>query len=264
MKDYVFFIGPRKTGTTSFYEILRQADAKISPTVKESFFFDQEIVDLRDYKPRYSLDPNEPFAEISPSYFASYDALQNIHSNFPDAKIVITLRHPIKRAMSALSHIRRIGFVRQIWDDDCRTDKHVLNILTASNYQHYINRWSSTFPGNVCIIKQIENGHYDSADLEKVGRFIGVDIQSDIFSGTRANAALEVRSELLAKFVQKTKMKLANRGFFGTIRIIKKLKPILYRRQSATQVDEGATAFFSARLSKETEYFESLEPFSIR
>jgi len=265
MEEYVFFIGPRKTGTTSFYEVLKQADAPVSPTVKESFFFDQKSSDIETYQSRYSLDPSKPFAEISPSYFTSIDAIENIHSNFPNAKIIVTLREPLKRAISALSHVRRIGFLPQSWDSkDCQDNKHVQNIITASNYQHYINLWSEKFPGRVCIIKQIQNGLYDINDVKKVGEFVGVDFDPDIFFGTRANSAMEPRSAAFTGLVQKAKSKLANRGLFGTIRVLKKLKPLLYRPQSKATVDNDAITFFSAQLLKETEYFESLKSFSIR
>jgi len=265
MKEYVFFIGPRKTGTTSFYEVLRQANATISPTVKESFFFDQESPDILKYQPRYSLDPSEPFAETSPSYFTSLNAIQNIRTHFPDAKIIVTLRHPLKRAMSALSHTRRIGFLPQVWnDEDCPNNKHVQNILTASKYQHYIKLWSDAFPGNVCIIRQVENGKYDNLDVEKIGKLISVNIQPDIFSGTRANSALETRSKLIADYVQKIKSKLINAGFFRTIRGLKKLKPLLYRRQKIDIADSSAEAFFSTELSGEITYYENLPTFSIK
>jgi len=265
MKEYVFFIGPRKTGTTSFYEVLKQADALVSPTVKESFFFDQKSPDIQTYKSRYSLDPSKPFAEISPSYFTSTDALENIHTNFPNAKIIITLRHPLKRAMSALSHIRRIGFLPQNWDDDnCGNTKHVQNILTASDYQQYIDLWIDKFPGRVCIIKQVYDGKYDKSDVEKVGEFIGVDIQPDVYYGTKANPAMKARSQIITGFAQKMKKSLLNQGFFRTIRILKKLSPFLYKRQSNTTSDDSALAFFSNKLSKETIYFENLPSLTIR
>lgn len=265
MKEYVFFIGPRKTGTTSFYEVLKQADAPVSLTVKESFFFDQKSPDIQTYKSRYSLDPSKPFAEISPSYFTSANALKNIHTNFPNAKIIITLRHPLKRAMSALSHVRRIGFLPQVWDEnECGDTKHVQNILTASNYQQYIDLWSDKFPGRVCIIKQIRNGKYDRSDVEKVGEFIGVDIQPEVFYGTKANPAMEARSQVVTGFAQKVKKSLLNQGFFRTIRILKKLGPFLYKRQSNTTSDASTLAFFSNKLSKEIIYFENLPSLTIR
>ena len=264
MKDYVFFIGPRKTGTTSFYEVLRQAGAPVSPTVKESFFFDQKAPDLQTYEARYALNPDQPFAEISPSYFTSVDAIEHIHANFPDAKIIITLRDPLKRAMSALSHVRRIGFVPENWNEDCSSSKHVTNILNASNYKYFIDLWSDRFPGRVCVIKQVANGKYERADIESVGNFIDVGINPDIFYETKANPAMEARSQAVSGLVQKMKTKLIKNGAFGALRFMKMFKPLFYRTQSKHSVDMDAVEFFSAQLWNQTEYFKNLKSVSFR
>lgn len=265
MKDYVFFIGPRKTGTTSFYEVLRQAKAPVSPTVKESFFFDQTTPDIGEYHARYSLDPNKPFVEISPSYFISVDAMENISSNFPNAKIIITLRHPLKRALSALAHAQRIGFLPQDWNDEvCANSKHTLNILNAGDYMRHIDLWAEKFPGRVCIIKQISNGKYDSADIKKVGDFIGVKIDPDIFYKTKANPAMKSRSPVVTGFARNIKLKLLNAGFFRTIQVLKRLAPLLHKRDTSAAPNEAAVEFFSNSLSKEISYFEAMPSLIIR
>ena len=48
--------------------------------------------------------------EVVPAYFFSKHAAERIQKAFPDAQIVVSLRDPVKRAISHYLHLRKYGF----------------------------------------------------------------------------------------------------------------------------------------------------------
>ena len=64
---HVFFIGPRKTGTTSLHNLLAKGDLPLPQGIKETFFFEQEEADLDEYAIGYGRNPRLPFVEVSPA-----------------------------------------------------------------------------------------------------------------------------------------------------------------------------------------------------
>ena len=108
---HTFFVGPRKTGTTSLHQALEGSKLQSPANVKETFFFERPGCGLEEYERRFAVDPERPFLECSPSYFTSETAVENLSRLFPGARVVITLRDPVTRVLSAIQHSRRIGLL---------------------------------------------------------------------------------------------------------------------------------------------------------
>jgi hypothetical protein len=261
---HVFLVGPRKTGTTTLYDILREAGVAISPNVKESFFFEESDPDLATYERLFGLDPREPFIEVSPSYFTSDQARANIARLFPEARVVVTLRHPVGRALSALQHAARIGSL-----DDAEVErptlenKHVQRILDASSYERHIARWSERFPGRVLVLKQRDDGTYPEAAVAALGALIGVPLSVAEVAGRRANPARQSRSAVLVRLVRRCKQTLVRLRARRLIRALKVFEPLLFTRSRSLE-GSSAAAFFASHLAEEVRYFESLPSASTR
>jgi hypothetical protein len=261
---HVFFVGPRKTGTTALYDVLRRAGAAVSPNVKESFFFEQGEPDLSEYQRLFGLDPKDPFIEVSPSYFTSEQARGNIARLFPGARIVVTLRHPVRRALSALSHAVRIGSLGDAEvERPTLENKHVRHILDASSYQSQIALWSERFPGRVLVLKQGGDGTYPEEAVAALGALIGIPLSVAEVAGRRANPARAPRSSGLARVVRACKQPLVRWRAHGLIRALKVFEPLLFTRPRALE-GSSAAAFFAHHLADEARYFESLPSASVR
>ncbi|WP_170329160.1 hypothetical protein [Ruegeria arenilitoris] len=223
---HIFFIGPRKTGTTTIYDVLRASGVRTPLTIKETFFFEQDTIDLTDYQTRYNLDPTEPFVEVSPSYFSNETARRNLKALFPEAWIVITLRDPVKRCLSVLSHIERVGFITV--SDEFNTgrfesNKHVKTMLATSHFNEYIDLWATTFPGRTIVMRQNANGEFDADALAKTAEVCGIPLPSDSIRETRSNYA---RTSISPRFVRVAKKAMRDLDRIGLGAVRRALKPL--------------------------------------
>jgi hypothetical protein len=111
-KVSLFIAGNLKSGTTTFYNLLKQHPEIYLPKYKEPKFFctdfhkesdefhgsqvNYPIRTLDQYNRLYSGAPeNKILGDCSPHYTYSKEAAQNIYKYNPDAKIVIFLREPV-------------------------------------------------------------------------------------------------------------------------------------------------------------------------
>lgn len=121
-KPNLFIVGAPRTATTSFYHLLKtHPDVYMSKEKEPHYFmlykqeydamnaiqkefYDNSIVDLNKYESLFSDVKNEKvIGEASTLYLYSPWVPQEIKDYNPDAKIIIVLRNPIKRAYSNFS-----------------------------------------------------------------------------------------------------------------------------------------------------------------
>jgi hypothetical protein len=111
----LFVVGVARAGTTSLSHYLDQhPDIFMSP-VKEPYFFSSYHPDwvpvsqtLFSYLSLFAGATTEKYlGEASPAYFWDEDSPQAIKDASPDARIIISLRDPIKRAYSEYLLLRR-------------------------------------------------------------------------------------------------------------------------------------------------------------
>ncbi len=107
-----FLVGAPKSGTSSFYEYLSAHPDIYLPKVKELHYFAYpEVADTyydvpfvaseSEYLGLFDNRRGEKCAgDLSPSYLYRELAADRIQRFQPDAKIIISLRNPIKRAIS--------------------------------------------------------------------------------------------------------------------------------------------------------------------
>lgn len=161
-KPNFFVVGAAKAGTTSIYHYLKSHnDIYLSP-IKEPHFFSTDIK-IQDFTSTYkkhtfldldSYFKEKPYEELalsfvkdmeqyyklfedhknekavgecSPSYLYSEKAALNIFNFNKDAKIIISLRNPIKRAYSHYLMALRLGQTdldfREAFEQDLKQEK---------------------------------------------------------------------------------------------------------------------------------------------
>jgi len=185
-------VGAEKCGTTALYDDLKSHPSVYMPPIKETNFFSTDVLvenfrsDYKQHELNKNLDLEQYFrtsplpeiwgaylkkeshylqlfadgrnylakGEVSNSYFYSQNAAQNIADTLPDARIIVLLRNPAKRAFS---HYR--AMVR-----DGRTFKNSLIDEILHDQQFEDRRWGSCHG-------YIDHGLY-SIQLEQLFRAI--------------------------------------------------------------------------------------------
>ncbi len=105
-------IGAQKSGTTSLYEYLCQHPSILPASKKEIHYFDKNY-----YKGRLWYRWHFPekktggqlTGEASPSYLFYPGAARRIYKALPRARLLVLLRNPVDRAISAYFHQRQKG-----------------------------------------------------------------------------------------------------------------------------------------------------------
>lgn len=103
--------GAQKCGTSSLAATLRRHPQVFMARPKELHFFDRHFDRGLDwYREQFTPRRGHVHAgEATPNYLYHPDARRRIPEVLPDAKIVVILRDPAKRAYSHYWHSRRIG-----------------------------------------------------------------------------------------------------------------------------------------------------------
>lgn len=177
-------IGPRRTGTTSMYQTLRQHSMIFGVSRKEIKYFDcnynRSLDWYRSFFPyRRKLEAAGGLAvEASPYYIYHPLAAQRIFEHFPDIKLIALLRNPIDRAYSnyhmnvdlGVEHLptfeeaieaepeRLAGQAEKIIADPNHSlFNHMhLSYLNQGIYADQLDRWFSIFPRRQVLVVQSE------------------------------------------------------------------------------------------------------------
>ena len=106
-------IGAQKCASTWIYDILRDHRQVLLSERKELDFFSYHYERGFQWYERQFGPPNGWLAvgEISPSYFHEPAVPARLGEYLPEAKIIVSLRDPVERALSHHRHAVRVGDV---------------------------------------------------------------------------------------------------------------------------------------------------------
>jgi hypothetical protein len=240
----LFIVGAPKAGTTFLYHKLKENPSLFFTRIKElNHFSHDEIVDSNSYYQDFKIKSSDKYfkfyenstaekflVDTSVSYFAYPNTAQKIYNFNPNAKIVIILRNPIKRAFSHyLMDLRmeyaELSFMEYISNPtkySSHFHQYVKNSCYFENCAKYINQFKAP---NVCILilEEIEK------DLPKLFNFLDLDYSDvNIDTSEKLNANKKPRN-FISRILQK------NRNLTSKIKLIlpynftKKFKKFLYK-----------------------------------
>jgi hypothetical protein len=200
-------IGAQKCGTTWLFQNIRQhPDVFVSPK-KELHFFNQRnnySNGIGWYRRQFAgYSGQRAIGERTPNYFwtstdqreieesgLNRDIPKLVHSHYPDIKLILCLRNPVDRAVSAYYHhirMRRISPNSRILDVKDR-----YGIVSMGFYDVHLSRWLEVFPLDQFLILFYEDiVRNKEQTLRRVYRFIGVD---DSFKPHNIEARYNTRS----------------------------------------------------------------------
>jgi hypothetical protein len=196
-------IGAQKSGTTWLARMLRQhPNVYIAPA--EIHYFDKDYNYRRGlswYEQHFAAAPNQrAIGEKTPDYLWANgngaeghlpDVHLNIHRTVPSAKLIVLLRNPVDRAVSAVKHIIRSGRISPLHaiDDLLIGTKRSLveghGVLDYGFYCRQLEAYLECFDRRQLLVLIYEEdvvAHPD-AGLAKVCRFLEID-PSRRFDGT--------------------------------------------------------------------------------
>jgi hypothetical protein len=185
-------IGAQKAGTTWLCNVLRQHPDVFVPAKKELNFFNKEqnySKGLEWYQQLFSGHSNQKaLGEFTPNYFWTSDSETEfqandwnqdipklVYSHYPQIKLIISLRNPVSRAVSAYYHHirgRRVSPRDSILDV---MDKY--GILSMGFYYTHLERWLQFFPIEQFLLLIYEEDIVINKEetLKKIYQFINVD-----------------------------------------------------------------------------------------
>ena len=153
-----FIVGAARSGTTSLYEYLKDVPEVFMSPVKEPNYFNPSVDDdLFLSKPirgkKYhdlfkNVKDEKVIGEASPTYLWDPKTPKLIHDVIPHARIIISLRDPIKRAFSEYLLLLGLGsekgsfletIRRSIQDEDYSSNRIIQNGLYFEQVKRYLD-----------------------------------------------------------------------------------------------------------------------------
>ena len=209
-------IGAGKSGTTSLYHYLKQhPDIYMSP-VKEPCFFGFDFEDIVEVPPEFEaayrqavktiddylalfkgVNNESAIGEASPQYLLFPGTAERIRHRIPEARLIVTLRHPAERIYSSYLWQRMAG--REPcgkFEDALQAGRHLMKgkyaTLLAPFYENF--RRERIY---VLLFDDLVSRPMDT--VKSIYAFLGVDASFNPDVGKRHNESRVFRSELARK-----------------------------------------------------------------
>jgi hypothetical protein len=173
-------LGAKKSGTTSLHNYLVQHPGVIEPLRKEVHYFDVNLErGERWYRAHFGRE-GEPGLNLDSSpYYLFHPAVpQRLHALLPQARLIVLLRDPVRRAYSHYWHERdkgretlsfegaiaaeagRLGDAEQRLADGTleRSREHQhFSYLARGRYAEQLERWFAVFPQGQFLVLSFED-----------------------------------------------------------------------------------------------------------
>ncbi|MEE9342436.1 MAG: sulfotransferase [Gammaproteobacteria bacterium] len=173
-------IGAQKCASTWIYDILADHPEVVLSETKEVDFFSYHYDHgLQWYESNFdsaAVSSMGAAGEISPSYFYEPAVPARIKAHYPDAKIIVSLRDPVKRAVSNHKHELRVG---HLTGEDLSLEKGLENNTTYIDqglYAKHLQRWYDVFPKEQVFVILFDEIIADKAgSAKRVFNYLGID-----------------------------------------------------------------------------------------
>lgn len=171
-------IGAQKCASTWIYDVLKDhPDVVLSQQKEVDFFSYKYDHGIQWYEKHFSeADGHAVVGEISPSYFHEPAVPARVHRHYPDIKLIVSLRNPVKRAISNHLHEVRVGHFS---GDDISFEKGLANnpmYVEQGLYAQHMMRWLSVFPReNILVLVFEEVVANREAAAREIYRFLELD-----------------------------------------------------------------------------------------
>ena len=192
VKPSFLVIGAQKCATTWLSRNIGQHPDSFVPTIDEIHFFNRQAnyqKGIEWYQAQFpGYSGQKAVGEFTPNYLwiseddreitennHNYNIPKLVKQHYPDIKLIVSLRNPVKRAISSYHHqIRK----RRVHPSSSILDvAHQHGILSMGFYDVHLKKWFEYFDRDSFLILIMEEDIIQNceATLKKVYEFIGVD-----------------------------------------------------------------------------------------
>ncbi|MFO1468552.1 MAG: sulfotransferase [Steroidobacteraceae bacterium] len=194
-------IGAQKCASTWLHEILASHPQVGVPEVKEVDFFSYRFDHGYQWYERHFSATASALArgEISPSYFCEPAVPERLARYLPEARILLSLRDPVERALSNHRHEVRVG---HLGGEDLSFETGLRNnpmYVEQGRYATHLRNWLRHLPRERILIVLMEDVQGDPQRVAReVFSFLGVD-ETYVPAGldNRYNRSFVTRSSVL-------------------------------------------------------------------
>ena len=200
VQPHFMIIGAQKAGTTWLWDKLKRHPGTSLPADKEIHFYGG-VENYRKGEKWYldhfnGLNPDKVIGEASPTYL--YDYLPYWHNDsdelvvdsttppipelitkrFPEIKVIVSLRDPVDRAISAYHHWMKKGTLSPLAGLKATAVKHPkLRIVELGYYAKYLEMWKRYLPADRLFTIIFEEDIIEQPDqtLKELFRFLDLD-----------------------------------------------------------------------------------------
>lgn len=223
-------LGPGKSGTTWLFELTVKHNAFAKPVIKEQYFFTDNLIRGYDwYKKNFRFNENTVvFGDIGNQYYKNLSCLRNCLDFDPDTIFIYCLRDPVERFFSAykfeLMQGRSLSPFQYLdeWDltlfDDRSTIGRILNEVCHDRL--FFIKFDDIVKRPVSVLANI-NRIFDCVDDVKTAELA-------------TNRSVLPRSRLLTRAGRNVAGFLRNKGYFGTLQVLKNsrlVSSLIYGKQ---------------------------------
>jgi Sulfotransferase family len=171
--------------------------------------------------------------EASTSYLCSERATSGIRKTSPEARIVISLREPVERIVSA--HEFRV-----LYQHEKRALADVVDEAeyTGDRFTSNVERWLDAFPGHVHVLFFEELAADPEAEMRSLFSFLGLEDAPAALDATAYNPGGRARNRLSAALLTSKKLHRVA-GRFAPARLRSPVMKVLTKRGERESVPAG-------------------------
>lgn len=205
MKPTFLGLGAQKCASTWLHRLLGSHPEVRLPGAKEIDFFSYHFDrGYQWYERQFGCDARSRtvcVGEVSPSYFHDASAPSRVRDYCPEAKLLVTLRDPVERALSNHKHEVRLGhFAGEDLSFEAGLGNNPMYVEQGLYGKHLAN-WLSCFPSGQIYVALIEDIRTEPDRVAReMFRLLGVDesFESDALT-VHFNASFANRSQSLVR-----------------------------------------------------------------
>lgn len=237
--DFIF-VGASKSGSSWLHNYFARHPDIFVPTAKDIYFFKDYYDKGTDwYEAFFNPAPSGQVAgEICHDYLHNPEAIARIAADYPDVKLICSLRQPVDRAISTYLYAARHGLVGPDLKTHVETHR---GMFSEGCYADDLDHVYAHFPREQVLVFLYDDLLADPQALaRRITEFLGVPYFDYDKINEKVRAASKARSPAVNKFGKKVAKQLRSLGLHNMLGVLKNsttVQNLLYKKISVNNTD---------------------------
>lgn len=169
-KQLFIIIGIQKAGTSTIFDLFKFTDKVYAPAVyKDVHLFNDIQRNKSDIQTLLDTEKTK-ILHAAVNYITHFNSIRNINQSFPNARYIVIIRNPVKRAISAYKYFKSMGIERRSINAAFEQELDAPASLDEK-FKSYLNHG--------LYAQQLKRNVFPQVNRHKIGLFIFDDIFSD-------------------------------------------------------------------------------------